>query len=216
MKRRALGRQHRAPVLDPRIGPVEGLHLDGSPEPTAAAAPRRPRPGSPARAPAPRAPPAKTRSHPRRRTPPAAPRAEALVSLAATQSTGDSRPAARGPIARVDPTASAVGRPPPTPPPTPISSPAHTTGTPGKVIWSPTPTSCRSRDPATVRNRAESQLSSSDQECSTALHDIPARNARIVASIARPSSRGSPPGESAPAGGPSPRSHCHTGRVKPA
>ena len=48
----------------------------------------------------------------------------------------------------------------------PSSSPANIIGTPGVVICRPTPTSCRSRVPTTVRKRAVSWLSSSFHECS--------------------------------------------------
>ena len=106
-------------------------------------------------------------------------------------------------------------------PSSPISSPANTIGTPGLVICSPTPTSCRSRDPATVRNRAVSWLSRIAHEWSTPDQGTPARKRRIVSTRAVPGKRGMGTGRprnsvaSSP-GRSSPRSHVHTGRVKPA
>ena len=74
----------------------------------------------------------------------------------------------------------------------PSSSPAKIIGTPGVVICRPTPTSCRSREPVTVRKRGVSWLSSSVHECSVDCHGTPARNARIDATVCSPREAAAP------------------------
>ena len=91
----------------------------------------------------------------------------------------------------------------------------------GVVICRPTPTSWRSRDPATVRKRAVSWLSSNVQEWTTLDQGRPARNARIVETAAAPGRVEQPTGIpqnacSSAFGIDGPRSQVHVGRRKPA
>ncbi len=70
-------------------------------------------------------------------------------------------------------------------------------------------------------NRGESWLSRIAHEWSDAVHGMPARYARIVRTIDSPGRFGIPTGSSktlfaGSVGKVSPRSHAHTGRVKPA
>ena len=72
-----------------------------------------------------------------------------------------------------------------------------------------------------VRHTPKSEIRQRVQECSTALHGTPARKVRIVVTVWFPSRRGRPAGMPqklvcSSTGRSGPRSHVHTGRMKPA
>ena len=79
-------------------------------------------------------------------------------------------------------------------PSSPSSSPAKTIGTPGSVIWSPSPTSCRSREPATDAEAGGVVAVEQVPGMEDRLPRDAGAKVRIVAVTACPPSRGSPTG----------------------
>ena len=102
-------------------------------------------------------------------------------------------------------------------PSSPSSSPAKIIGTPGLVICRPTPTSCRSREPAIVRKRGR-VVAVEDQPTSGAGTATGHRRGTPASSPPRPRRRvaASRPAARSTGAAKSPRSHVQTGREKPA